>query len=503
MNEKEMQFRYANRGEQLHRMNRAMTIGYFIYNLVVIIVSVVQMHLGYLFHLNGYFLIVLAVFNSTVLSILIKRNPESEKLRFQAAMMLVFTTMFSGLWLNAMYLTYMGLIPLVGCVLFYDMRFTKITTAIYYVETIVIFFAQNYILHGYDVESHEDIKAAMNLIVISVFCLIIFLAEKIASDFQNDTMGKIKAEQEMTDAMLADVMEVATEVRGGTERAMNYMNDLSTSTDTVSNAMRNISDSTQHTADNITNQTSMTQNIQESIDTTLATSDEMVEVAKKSEELNAKSMKMVEHMKSQGRTISEANENVADAMGKLQTRAEDVKGIADTIFAISSKTNLLALNASIESARAGEAGRGFAVVADEIRDLAEQTRAETENIATILNELSDHANAAGDAVKISVDATRAQGKIINDVADSFEEMNSNVNQLADSINMIDHQLTTLSTENNRIVEAITQLSATTEEVTASAQQADELTDTNKASADQTKEMLQKILRVAGKLDRYQ
>lgn len=503
MNEKEMQFRYADRGEQLHRMNRAMTIGYFIYNLVVIIVSVVQMNLGYLFHLNGYFLIALAIFNSTVLSILIKRNPESEKLRFQAAMMLVFTTMFSGLWLNAMYLTYMGLIPLVGCVLFYDMRFTKITTAIYYVETVAIFFAQNYILHGYDVESHEDIKAAMNLIVISVFCLIIFLAEKIASDFQNDTMGKIKAEQEMTDAMLADVMEVASEVRGGTERAMNYMNDLSASTNTVSSAMRNISDSTQHTADNITNQTSMTQNIQESIDTTLATSDEMVEVAKKSEELNAKSMKMVEHMKSQGRTISEANENVADAMEKLQTRAEDVKGIADTIFAISSKTNLLALNASIESARAGEAGRGFAVVADEIRDLAEQTRAETENIATILNELSDHANAAGDAVKISVDATRAQGKIISDVADSFEEMNSNVNQLADSINMIDHQLTTLSSENNRIVDAITQLSATTEEVTASAQQADELTDTNKASADQTKEMLQKILRVAGKLDRYQ
>ncbi|SEI65483.1 methyl-accepting chemotaxis protein [Lachnospiraceae bacterium A10] len=503
MNEKEMQFRYADRGEQLHRMNRAMTIGYFIYNLVVIIVSVVQMNLGYLFHLNGYFLIALAVFNSTVLSILIKRNPESEKLRFQAAMMLVFTTMFSGLWLNAMYLTYMGLIPLVGCVLFYDMHFTKITTAIYYVETVAIFFAQNYILHGYDVESHEDIKAAMNLIVISVFCLIIFLAEKIASDFQNDTMGKIKAEQEMTDAMLADVMEVASEVRGGTERAMNYMNDLSASTNTVSSAMRNISDSTQHTADNITNQTSMTQNIQENIDTTLATSDEMVEVAKKSEELNAKSMKMVEHMKSQGRTISEANENVADAMEKLQTRAEDVKGIADTIFAISSKTNLLALNASIESARAGEAGRGFAVVADEIRDLAEQTRAETENIATILNELSDHANAAGDAVKISVDATRAQGKIISDVADSFEEMNSNVNQLADSINMIDHQLTTLSSENNRIVDAITQLSATTEEVTASAQQADELTDTNKASADQTKEMLQKILRVAGKLDRYQ
>lgn len=111
MNEK--QFRYADRGEQLHRMNRAMTIGYFIYNLVVIIVSVIQMNMGELFPLNGYFLIGLAIFNSIVLSILIKKDPESEKLRFRAAMMLVFTTLFSGLWLNAMYLTYMGLVPLV------------------------------------------------------------------------------------------------------------------------------------------------------------------------------------------------------------------------------------------------------------------------------------------------------------------------------------------------------------------------------------------------------
>ena len=499
----ENQFRYADRGEQLHRMNRAMTIGYFIYNLVVIIVSVIQMNMGELFPLNGYFLIGLAIFNSIVLSILIKKDPESEKLRFRAAMMLVFTTLFSGLWLNAMYLTYMGLVPLVGCVLFYDMRFTKITTIIYYIETIFIFFAQRFILNGYDLESHEDIKAIMNLIVITVFCLIVILAERIASDFQNDTMDKLKQDQETSDAMLSDVMEVASEVRNGTERAMGYMTELSNSSSTVSDAMRNISNSTLHTAENITDQTTMTQNIQNGIDTTLATSDKMVLVAKKSEELNANSLRMVEHMKSQGRTIADANENVADAMAKLQTRAEDVKGIADTIFAISSKTNLLALNASIESARAGEAGRGFAVVADEIRDLAEQTRAETENIATILGELSDHANAAGEAVKISVDATRAQSQIINDVADSFEEMNTNVLHLADSIKDIDNQLNTLSEENNRIVDSITQLSATTEEVTASAQQADELTDTNKESADQTQAMLQRILNVAKKLDRYQ
>lgn len=503
MNEKLEKFRYAKREEQLRRMNRAMTIGYYIYNAVIVIVALNQLAWGVLDKPKMYFLIALAVFNSTVLSILIKRDPASEKLRYSAAMMLIFTTFFSGLWLNAMYLIYMGLIPLTGCILFYDMRFSSITTLIYYLETVGLFFIQLLILDGYDKTINEDKNASMNMIVVTVFCLIIYLAEKIASDFQKDMMGRLKADQERGVAMLEDILDVAGQVRQGTQSAMGYMTELSQSSTTVSDAMRNISQSTLHTAENIQNQTVMTQNIQNGIDTTLHTSDEMVEVAKHSEELNDKSMRMVQNMKAQGETISKANANVADTMQKLQTRAEDVKGIADTIFAISSRTNLLALNASIESARAGEAGRGFAVVADEIRDLAEQTRAETENIATILGELSSHANAAGEAVKISVEATDAQGKIINDVASSFEAMNENVQQLAESIEVIDGQLNHLSEENNRIVDSITQLSATTQEVTASAQQADGLTDANQQNADRTQDMLGQILQVANKLDKYQ
>ena len=164
----------------------------------------------------------------------------------------------------------------------YDMRFTKITTIIYYIETIFLFFARRFILNGYDL-SLMNIEAIMNLIVITVFCLIVILAERIASDFQNDTMDKLKQDQETSDAMLSDVMEVASEV----ETAPSVLWDIDrviNSSSTVSDAMRNISNSTLHTAENITDQTTMTQNIQNGIDTTLATSDKMVLVAKKSED---------------------------------------------------------------------------------------------------------------------------------------------------------------------------------------------------------------------------
>ena len=174
----------------------------------------------------------------------------------------------------------------------------------------------------------------------------------------------------------------------------------------------------------------------------------------------------------------------------------------DTIFSISSQTNLLALNASIESARAGEAGRGFAVVADEIRQLAEKTRVETENIARILDELSTNAKQASDAVERSVEAAGVQDQMIEQVSQSFEEMSQNVNGLITEIETIDTLLTNLSEANNQIVDNISNLSATTEEVTASSMQATEMTVENLDNAENAKSELSNVLNVSHQLDKY-
>lgn len=114
---------------------------------------------------------------------------------------------------------------------------------------------------------------------------------------------------------------------------------------------------------------------------------------------------------------------------ELEDKSQHITDIISTITRISSKTNLLALNASIEAARAGEAGKGFVVVAEEIRSLAEQTKEATENIRQLIGEIQSQINETvaeiGDVAQMLEQSERITGNVrgtFDKMAGSVEEM---------------------------------------------------------------------------------
>ncbi|MBP5305290.1 MAG: chemotaxis protein, partial [Lachnospiraceae bacterium] len=163
----------------------------------------------------------------------------------------------------------------------------------------------------------------------------------------------------------------------------------------------------------------------------------------------------------------EATHDMELAAKALTDKTQSVRGVVDVIVSISSKTNLLALNASIEAARAGEAGRGFAVVADEIRVLSEQTRTETENISAILNELVEYAGNVSEKVQENVALSDTENELASGAREQFDSIQSQTGILATNIAEMGGKVNSLRDANEKIVDSVSTLSSSSEEINAS------------------------------------
>lgn len=495
-----MDFKYADQEEQLKRANRFLVSGYLIFYAILMIIMWACYFVG--IRSKGLTMMVsgIVLVSCIAIFLLSRKFLTSQKLKMMALPFLLVVCYVTGFAFTQGFIQLLGIFPLVGCMLFFDKKFSLISGIAYAVMEVLVTTAK--IVQHINLEGNSALNQIFVLVICLVLLVLLYCVTSIAEQFNKDTLGEVHEKNAKMQTMLDDVVGVATEVRKGTESAMDIVNDLNGSSEVVNGAMKNISESTLSTAENIQTQTTMTANIQQSIEDTLTSSETMVEIAKQSGQINRQSMDVMNRLKEQSQVISNTNQDVAKAMEALQAKTEEVRNIADTILGISSQTNLLALNASIESARAGEAGRGFAVVADEIRQLAERTKQETEEISKISDDLTENATRAANAVSQSVSATDAQDVMITEASESFEAMNDNVTELITHIENIDDRLSRLSEANNQIVDNITNLSATTEEVTASSNQAAELSNANMENAESAKNQLTGVLDVSHQLDKY-
>lgn len=496
----EKMYLYASKEEQKRRSNRFLIIGYNLFYLFVSMIVIVWNLRG--IRTLGYTMGMLSIVFLVVISTLIMyfKDKKDPRIKYIASIGLIFITLLVAYAFDNYYLRIMAAIPFVINIVSFDKKFSVIFGIITSGINISVTFIKVYVTQLYTGEAIVDNWFAT--IAIIALMLLVFCTVNVGKRFNEDTMESLEEEKAVQKKLLDDIINMAEEVRRGTESAMSIVNELNDSTGVVNNSVVQISDSTHSTAEDIQAQTVMTNNIQNSIVHTLERSENMVQVANESEKLNGKNLELMNDLKKQSTVISDINSNVAESMNRLEDRTKAVKSIADAIFSISNQTNLLALNASIESARAGEAGKGFAVVADEIRKLAEKTREETESIGAILQELYDEAEQVTKAVNNSVSATLAQDELINKASESFEDMNENVNKLIVDISGIDEMLNNLSEANNHIVENIMHLSATTEEVTAASDHSAELSNKNLSKAENTKVILGKVLEASYQIDKY-
>lgn len=387
-------------------------------------------------------------------------------------------------------------------VLYFDTKFMLITGsgfALVDIVCVVLYFIRGTMPSGLPTDTATVLLQLATVVVLIIVLVWITRLEHVLNEAQ---LSSIESEKNRANGLLADVLRLGKQVRLDSEHAGRLIDELSEATSTSLDTLKNVADSNADNTQSIEQQTVMTNNIQSRLVNVNQDAAHMSEIAKNSLTLVQEGRQVSTTLKERSEGISKSNAQLMKSINDFVESALAVQEITERIAGISSQTNLLSLNASIESARAGEAGRGFAVVADEIRNLADETQSLTDEINRIVHALQDNAKTAQSMVSEVVEAITQEDALIETSTKTYLQMDEIFTSLYDSVTVTQENLENIVTSNNAIVDSISQLSAVSEEVAASMEVAVNLSNSNMTKAEETSALMHNLISSAAELNKY-
>ena len=224
-----------------------------------------------------------------------------------------------------------------------------------------------------------------------------------------------------------------------------------------------------------------------------------VGAAKSVEEIADSGKTAIENAVDQMSAIAESTAASAEVIRKLADRSAEIGNISSTIAGIAEQTNLLALNAAIEAARAGEAGKGFAVVADEVRKLAEGSNVAAQKIAELIAKVNEDTENAVLEMQKGTDDVESGKTVVAAAGSSFENIAAAVSDLTNHAEDILKDAQSASNRVDSLVAAMDELDKSSKDVSAETESVSAATEEQSASIDEVATASKKLSELAGEL----
>jgi len=355
---------------------------------------------------------------------------------------------------------------------------------------------------GYN-SSYDTTNYLIQFGCVLMFAVSLMYSTKISNTFSEEKIRDIMEEQSKQENILTDVLEIAAVLDKNSKEVHRIVKELEEFTNTASNAVMEIEKGAADTASNIQVQSGLTHDIHGLISDTSKDSEVMEQISVNTAEAVAEGMEIIEVLNEKSDDVSQNSDSAYNIMLDLKQKTDEIRTITDLISSISEQTNLLSLNAAIESARAGETGKGFAVVADEIRKLAAQSKESTDGIIRIINELYDQTDRSVEAVLKLKEANEEQNALVSRTMDIFTGISQKMNEVRENVNRVNDKVSKILEANNKMVESINEISAVSEQVTASAQEACALSAQNIEKAREAGVYVEELIETSMQMSKYQ
>ncbi|MCI8483837.1 MAG: hypothetical protein HFH41_05810 [Lachnospiraceae bacterium] len=446
----------------------------------------------------GYFGVFAALCMGPVIveHVLYRKNPEDGKIKHIMGISYGILYLFAIFTTHSL-LTCMYAFPMFMVIILYmDVRFCVLIGSGAFLGNVCCII-KDAVTVGYKAEEIPDVEIRIAAVLMSACYMVVSTA-----GVKKVNQVKMQAIQEKTESanVLADhVLSASGNMIMSIKEVSEKMELLGESMGQIHTYMGEVSSGSNETAEAIQQQMQRTEIIQQHI---VKVKDRAFDI----EENMDATVDKVEIGRQQMDTLSKqvensmaANRQVLNQMKELSEYTNQMNTIIETITSITSSTSMLALNASIEAAHAGESGKGFAVVASQISELAGQTKSATVNITELIGHIDQELMEVSAAVDVVTESNKANQEITQVVTDNFMVITQGTENVGYQTKELMSIVDELEKANADIVENIQTISAITEEVSAHANETYDACEKNSNMVDSVTDMVEELNAEAQKL----
>lgn len=289
-----------------------------------------------------------------------------------------------------------------------------------------------------------------------------------------DELGKLAVS---FNQMTVELREIIRHVRESSEQVASSAEELSASAEQSSLVSEQIALSTQQVASATESQLrSVHHTVQEldsmdlEIQNAVSNSEHTLNLSNHSTQASEKGLYIVESVVSQMKEIHQTVQDVGVRVAQLSTRSQEIGDIVNIITQIADQTNLLALNAAIEAARAGEQGRGFAVVADEVRKLAEQSGRSAHQITDLIKAIQEETQTAELSMNDGLKKVEVGLQRSDEVRSTFTQINQSIVEVVSKVKDVTQAIQSIRVSSKEINKAIQIVNIASEESASASQE---------------------------------